>query len=216
METKTCVVVCGAGFATSTVGAKACEDVCKELGFKAKVEKRTAKEVLTQARRELDREGIAYNPALQVGIMVETPAAVQISDLLARESDFFSIGTNDLIQYTMAADRMNDHVQYLYNVCNPAVLRSVDMVSRGAAAHGIPVNMCGETASDPLVIPMWIAMGLRELSVVPAQVARTKYGVNRLPSEEMHRRLPEVLACTTTEQVQDMLRGIQKEFNIEL
>ncbi len=179
-------------------------------------ELRQAKEVLTQARRELDREGIAYNPALQVGIMVETPAAVQISDLLARESDFFSIGTNDLIQYTMAADRMNDHVQYLYNVCNPAVLRSVDMVSRGAAAHRIPVNMCGEAASDPLVIPMWIAMGLRELSVVPAQVARTKYVVNRLPAEEMHRRLPEVLACTTTEQVQDMLRGIQKEFNIEL
>ena len=76
--------------------------------------------------------------------------------------------------------------------------------------------MCGEAASDPLVIPMWIAMGLRELSVVPAQVARTKYVVNRLPAEEMHRRLPEVLACTTTEQVQDMLRGIQKEFNIEL
>lgn len=179
-------------------------------------ELRQAKEVLAQARGELDRDGIAYNPALQVGIMMETPAAVQISDLLARESDFFSIGTNDLIQYTMAADRMNDQVQYLYNVCNPAVLRSVDMVSRGAATHGIPVNMCGEAASDPLVIPMWIAMGLSELSVVPAQVARTKYVVNRLPAEEMRRRLPEVLACTTTEQVQDMLRGIQKEFNIEL
>ena len=179
-------------------------------------ELRQAKEVLAQARGELDREGIAYNPVLQVGIMVETPAAVQISDLLARESDFFSIGTNDLIQYTMAADRMNNQVQYLYNVCNPAVLRSVDMVSRSAAAHGIPVNMCGEAASDPLVIPMWIAMGLRELSVVSAQVARTKYVVNRLPAEEMRRRLPQVLACTTAEQVQDMLRGIQKGFGIEL
>lgn len=177
-------------------------------------ELRQAKEVLAQAREELDQEKLPYRENLQVGIMVETPAAVQISDLLARECDFFSIGTNDLIQYTMAADRMNDRVQYLYNVCNPAVLRSVDMVSQSAAACGIPVNMCGEAASDPLVIPLWIAMGLSELSVVPTQVARTKYMVDRVSAKEMRRRLPEVLACATVEQVHDMLRAMGREFSL--
>lgn len=179
-------------------------------------ELRQAKEVLAQARGELDREGIPYRPDFQVGIMVETPAAVQISDLLARESDFFSIGTNDLIQYTMAADRMNDRVQYLYNVCSPAVLRSVDAICRGAAASGIPVNMCGEAASDPMVIPMWIAMGLSELSVVPSQVARTKYMVNHLSAEEVRKWLPGVLSCATVEQVQQRLREIQTEFGLTL
>ena len=102
------------------------------------------------------------------------------------------------------------------NVCSPAVLRSVDAICRGAAASGIPVNMCGEAASDPMVIPMWIAMGLSELSVVPSQVARTKYMVNHLSAEEVRKWLPGVLSCATVEQVQQRLREIQTEFGLAL
>ena len=116
----------------------------------------------------------------------------------------------------MAADRMNDRVQFLYNVCSPAVVRSVDAICRGAAASGIPVNMCGEAAPDPMVIPMWIAMGLSELSVVPSQVARTKYMVNHLSAEEVRKWLPGVLSCATVEQVQQRLREIQTEFGLAL
>ena len=179
-------------------------------------ELRSAKAVLQEARDELDQEGVSYDRDIRVGIMIETPAAVQISDHLAREADFFSIGTNDLIQYTMATDRMNDRVQYLYHTCNPAVLRSVRMICKNAAEAGIPVNMCGEAASDPLVIPLWVAMGLKELSVVPAQVAQTKYVIDHLPAETLRGRLDELLRLPTVEEFQTTLRDIQKEFGLIL
>ena len=100
-----------------------------------------------------------------------------LSDVLAREADFFSIGTNDLIQYTTATDRQNERVQYLYDPCNLSVLRSIHMVIQNGHAAGIPVGMCGEAASDDRLVPLLLAMGLDEFSVVPAQVGKVKHMV---------------------------------------
>ena len=175
-------------------------------------ELRAAKAVLAQARRELDAAGVAYAPDIPVGIMVETPAAVMISDQLARESAFFSIGTNDLTQYITATDRMNERVQYLYDPCSPSVLRAIRMVSLSAKRYGIPVGMCGEAASDALAIPLWLAMGLSELSVVPSQMAQTKYVVGRISESAVRARLSELLDLENAEAVRGALRGIQQEF----
>ena len=177
-------------------------------------ELRSAKKVLLQAKDQLRAENIPFDDQIAVGIMVETPAAVQLSDLLAKESDFFSIGTNDLIQYTTATDRMNENVQYLYDTCSMAVLRSVNMVCQNAAKYGVPVNMCGEAASDATVIPLWVAMGLAELSVVPGQVARTKYIVDHLDQGKLRQRLPELLSLATVEEVRAAMKAIGREYHI--
>ena len=177
-------------------------------------ELRSAKKVLQQAKDQLRAENIPFDDQIAVGIMVETPAAVQLSDLLAKESDFFSIGTNDLIQYTTATDRMNENVQYLYDTCSMAVLRSVNMVCQNAAKYGVPVNMCGEAASDATVIPLWVAMGLAELSVVPGQVARTKYIVDHLDQGKLRQRLPELLSLATVEEVRAAMKAIGREYHI--
>lgn len=175
-------------------------------------ELREAKALLAQAGAQLRAAGTPFRGDLPVGVMIETPAAVQISDALAREADFFSIGTNDLIQYTMAADRMNERVQYLYDVCSPAVLRSIRTVTRNAAIAGIPVGMCGEAAADPLLAPLWCAMGLNELSVVPAQVARTKYAVGRVDAGALRARLPGLLDLDGAEEIRTALAEIQREY----
>ena len=175
-------------------------------------ELREAKALLAQAGAQLRAAGTPFRGDMPVGVMIETPAAVQISDALAREADFFSIGTNDLIQYTMAADRMNERVQYLYDVCSPAVLRSIRTVARNAAIAGIPVGMCGEAAADPLLAPLWCAMGLNELSVVPAQVARTKYAVGRVDAGALRARLPGLLDLDGAEEIRTALAEIQREY----
>ncbi|MDO4399853.1 MAG: phosphoenolpyruvate--protein phosphotransferase, partial [Coriobacteriia bacterium] len=113
------------------------------------------KDLLKRYMLEFDQEGIAYNPEIKVGIMVETPAAAVMADMLAAEADFFSIGTNDLTGYTMCADRGNEKVRYLYSTYNPAVLRSIKRVIEEGNKAGIFVGMCGEAAADPLLIPLW-------------------------------------------------------------
>lgn len=137
-------------------------------------ELRQAKAMVARARENLTREGIPCAQEVPLGIMIETPAAVLMSDALAEEADFFSIGTNDLIQYTTATDRMNERVQYLYDPCNLSVLRSIHKVIENGHKAGIPVGMCGEVASDERLLPLLLAMGLDEFSVVPAQVGRVK------------------------------------------
>ena len=106
--------------------------------------------------------------------MIETPAAAIMSDSLSKEADFFSIGTNDLIQYTMAADRLNSKVSYLYNFFQPSVLRLVKFVADSAHKAGIKVGMCGEAAGEPELVPVWVGMGIDELSVNPASVLGTR------------------------------------------
>ncbi len=138
-------------------------------------------------RRELDAEGIAYDPDIPVGAMIEVPSAALTADLLAPFVDFFSIGTNDLVQYTMAADRGNDAVSYLYQPLNPAIVRLVKMTVDAAKTHGIGVAVCGESASDPVVGPYWVALGVDTLSMcatfIPT-VSRILAGLSRADLDE--------------------------------
>lgn len=177
-------------------------------------ELRAAKGSVEKAKQELRARNEDFDENVSIGIMVETPAAVQLSDSLAKECDFFSIGTNDLIQYTVAVDRMNEKIQYLYTPRSLAVLRSVNMVARNAAKYGTRVNMCGEAASDEALVPLWVAMGLTELSVVPSQVARTKYTVSHINKAEIRKRLDGILALDTVDEVNKKLEEIRERYGL--
>ena len=173
-----------------------------------------AKELLEEAKAQLDERGEAYNRDVPVGIMVETPAAVLLSDQLARHCDFFSVGSNDLIQYTTATDRQNERVQNLYDCCNISFLRAVRMACTGAHTAGIPIGICGETASEPRLIPLWTAMGIDELSVAPGLVGRTKYIFSRLSKTELQPVLENALSCGRIGEVKTMLDNILGEIGL--
>ncbi|MBR1587655.1 MAG: phosphoenolpyruvate--protein phosphotransferase, partial [Kiritimatiellae bacterium] len=128
-------------------------------------ELRAANEELDRAKAELAAEGVPFDASIPHGCMIEVPAAALAAEQLAREADFFSIGTNDLVQYTMAADRGNEQVAYLYQPAHPAVIRLVDMTAAAAKARGIPAAVCGESASDPVLAALWIGLGVTSLSM---------------------------------------------------
>ncbi len=132
------------------------------------------KEIMKEVKTELDKEDVKYSEDFEIGIMVETPAAAIISDMLAEEVDFFSIGSNDLIQYTLVIDRTNDKVSYLYNPLHPAVLRLIKLTVDNAHKKGIEVGVCGEIASDLNMVPILIGLGVDELSVSPSKVLNVK------------------------------------------
>ena len=140
-------------------------------------ELRAVKAIIEELKQELDAEGIAYDKDIQVGVMMETAAASLIADILAKEADFFSIGTNDLTGYTMAVDRGNAEVAYLYSAYNPAVLRSIERVIKAGRAEGIMVGMCGEAAADPLLAPLLISFGMNEFSVSATSILATRKGI---------------------------------------
>lgn len=143
-------------------------------------ELRDAKFHLEQCKAELEEQGVSFNPNIKVGVMIETPAAVLIADELAAECDFFSIGTNDLIQYIMAADRANVKVSHLYNPYSPAVLKAIGSVIAAAEAAGIECGMCGELASDSMATKSLLTMGLKEFSVNAGSVAKIKYELSKI------------------------------------
>lgn len=168
-------------------------------------EVRQAKIFVKRAMEKLDQEGTKYDSKIRLGIMIETPAAVLLSDCLAKEVDFFSIGTNDLIQYTTATDRMNDKVQYLYDNCNISVLRAVNIVIRNAHRENIPVSICGEAAADERLLPLWVGMGVDKLSMTPVQTARTKQRIRDLRRQEKEQMCQEVLGSETISKVRYLL-----------
>lgn len=145
---------------------------------------RAAKEVLEEAKQDLSWRGIAYDPDIQVGIMIEVPAAAAISDLLAQEVDFFSIGTNDLVQYVLAVDRMNEKIAHMYHPFHPAVLRLLRQTVQAAHEAGISVSVCGEMAGDEKAVPLWLHLGVTELSMSPQALLRVKHRVLNSHAQE--------------------------------
>lgn len=169
-------------------------------------EYREAKGLIEELKAELDVAGIAYNKDIQVGIMVETAAASLIADIFAKEVDFFSIGTNDLTQYTMSVDRGNDKVSYLYSTFNPAVLRSIKRIITCAREAGIMVGMCGEAASDPMMIPLLLAFGLNEFSMSASAILYSRKLITNYSTEELQAVADQALSYATTKEVEDYMR----------
>ena len=170
-------------------------------------EYREAKALIEELKAELDSQGIAYNKDIQVGIMVETAAASLIADIFAKEVDFFSIGTNDLTQYTMSVDRGNDKVSYLYSTFNPAVLRSIKRIISCAREAGIMVGMCGEAASDPMMIPLLLAFGLNEFSMSASAILKARKMITSYSVSELQAVADEAMSFATTKEVEDYMRA---------
>lgn len=154
---------------------------------------RHSRYLLRDAMEDLDDLGIPYDPHIQVGIMVEVPAAVLLADAFAREVDFFSIGTNDLVQYTLAVDRTNERVASLYQPAHPAVLKLIRMVVRAARSKQIPVSCCGEAAGDLEYVPLLIGLGLRTLSVTPSSIPLVKRLIRSVSIQQCERLAKKVI-----------------------
>ena len=167
-------------------------------------EVRAARALLTEARAELDSRGVACGPAA-VGIMIEVPSAAFTAALLAREADFFTIGTNDLIQYTLAVDRTDERVSDRYQPLHPAVLRLLRQVRRGAMRRGIPVSVCGEMASDPLLLRLLIGCGLTEFSMTPGALSMARRVTQDTHVGDMARIAARVLTLGTVEEIERCL-----------
>ncbi|MGI9951887.1 phosphoenolpyruvate--protein phosphotransferase [Moorellaceae bacterium AZ2] len=166
------------------------------------------KEVVEEVKRELAAKGVPYDPSVQVGIMVETPAAAVAADILAPEVDFFSIGTNDLIQYTLAVDRMNEKVAYLYDPFNPSVLRLIKHVVEAGHAHGCIVGMCGEMAGEPLAIPLLLGLGLDEFSMSPSSIPLAKKIIRSLTMTEAKEIAKKVLSFRSSHESREYLKAV--------
>lgn len=169
-------------------------------------EYREAKALIEEIKKELDGQGIAYNKEIQVGIMVETAAASLMADVFAKEVDFFSIGTNDLTQYTMSVDRGNDKVSYLYSTFNPAVLRSIRHIIECGRREGIMVGMCGEAASDPLMIPLLLAFGLNEFSMSASVMLKSRKAITGYSVEELRQVADEAMSFVTAGEIEQYMR----------
>ncbi|MEK3869282.1 MULTISPECIES: phosphoenolpyruvate--protein phosphotransferase [unclassified Paenibacillus] len=138
---------------------------------------RAANRILEEAKQDLRTRGLRFDPGVQVGIMIEVPAAAAIADLLAQEADFFSIGTNDLVQYVLAVDRMNEKIAHMYHPYHPAVLRMLKQTVQAAKEAGIPVSVCGEMAGDEKAVPLWLHLGVSDLSMSPQSLLRVKHRI---------------------------------------
>ena len=172
---------------------------------------RAVKALVADIKKDLDAEGIAYDKNIEVGCMIETASASLIADLLAKESDFFSIGTNDLTQYTMSVDRGNADVAYLYSTFQPSVLRSIKHIIECGRKEGIPVGMCGEAAADPLMIPLLISFGLTEFSVNPVLVLTARCIISKWSKAEADELTEKVMNLDTEKEIVDLLKKEAKE-----
>jgi len=170
-------------------------------------ELRAAKKILEQCTNELKSEGVAFDENIEVGIMIEIPSAAIISDVLAKEVDFFSIGTNDLIQYTLAVDRMNEKISYLYNFYHPGVLRLIKTVIDNGHAAGITVNMCGEMAGDTNLIPVLLGFGLDEFSMSASSILRARKTITNATYEECIKLSEPILTFGDSGEIQEYLKA---------
>lgn len=168
-------------------------------------ELRQVKSMVADIMKHYDEEGIDYNKNIEIGVMMETPAACMMADALAKEAAFFSIGTNDLTGYTMAVDRGNAKVAYLYSTYNPAVLRAIKRIIECGKKEGIMVGMCGEAAADSRLIPLLLAFGLDEFSVSATSVLKTRKTISDCDVEECKALAKKVMQCVTVEEVLALL-----------
>jgi phosphoenolpyruvate-protein phosphotransferase (PTS system enzyme I) len=168
---------------------------------------RSAKALLEETREELRVASIPFDENMEIGIMIETPSAVIIADLLAREVDFFSVGTNDLIQYSLAIDRTNEHLSDLYEPLHPAVLRSLKIVADAAHDAGIYVSICGEMAGEPNYLPILLGMGFDELSMNAVSIPKVKKILRRCSRVEAEEMVQQALTYTTAAEVESYLQG---------
>ncbi len=167
---------------------------------------REAKDLIEEIKKELDETGVAYKKEIQVGIMVETAAASLMADVFAKEVDFFSIGTNDLTQYTMSVDRGNEKISYLYSPLNPAVLRSIRYIIECGRKEGIMVGMCGEAASDPLLIPLLLAFGLNEFSMSASAILNARKLIMGYDTSELQAMAQEAMSFATAKEVEAYMK----------
>jgi phosphotransferase system enzyme I (PtsI) len=167
---------------------------------------RQAKTMLEEEKDKLVADGAAVSDSIEIGMMVEIPSTAVAADLFAKEVDFFSIGTNDLIQYTMAADRMNERVSYLYQPYHPAILRLVKMVVDAAHKHGKWAGMCGEMAGDEVAIPLLLGLGLDEFSMSATSILPARNQLLALSKEELASFSAEMLSLDTAEEVEQRVR----------
>jgi phosphotransferase system enzyme I (PtsP) len=173
-----------------------------------------AKEIIDEAKRELRREGQPFDESVPVGIMIEVPAAVAIADALIREVDFFSLGTNDLIQYVLAVDRNNRKVAPLYEALHPAVIRAVAQAIRAARDQGKWVGICGEMASDPLCVPILIGFGINELSMEPFSIPLIKKLIRSIDFATAQEMSAAVLGMTSVKEIKGYLFTMMKKMGV--
>ena len=171
---------------------------------------RAAKALFLEEKEKLVAEGVAVSNDIELGIMVEIPSTAVIADIFAKEVDFFSIGTNDLVQYTMAADRMSEKVSYLYQPYNPAILRLVKNVIEASHKEGKWTGMCGEMAGDTLAIPLLLGMGLDEFSMSATSILQARSQIKNLSLEKMKELVDKAIMCSTTEEVLELVEEYTK------
>lgn len=179
-------------------------------------EVRAARELLVECGEELRAEGVPIADEIDIGAMIEIPSAAMIADLIAEEVDFLSIGTNDLIQYSLAVDRVNERVADLYQPTHPALIRLIAHVMNASHEKGVPVGMCGEMAADVALTPLLVGLGLDELSVASGQVARVKHAVRLLNSVECKALVKQARGCATAAEILELSRSLAQECYPEL
>ncbi|MCA1295101.1 phosphoenolpyruvate--protein phosphotransferase [Paenibacillus sp. alder61] len=175
-------------------------------------ELKRAKGFVEEAKRELSDRGLPYSDEVEVGVMIEVPAAAAIADLLAREADFFSIGTNDLVQYVLAVDRMNEKIAHMYNSYHPAVLRMLRQTVSAAKEAGIPVSVCGEMAGDEKALPIWLHLGVDTLSMSPQSLLRVKHRILNSSLKEAEEEGRYCYGLSTSEEIEaELTRYLGKD-----
>jgi phosphotransferase system enzyme I (PtsI) len=180
-------------------------------------EVRRTRALIEEEAQQMRRAGIPFNSAYKLGVMIETPAAAMIAAELARHSDFFSIGTNDLVQYTLAVDRGNARLAPLYNPFHPAVVRLLDRTAQAGRAAGIEVCVCGEMASNPLAVFLLLGLNITSLSVGPASLPEIKKVIRAVPAAAARASVHEVLTASTPDEiVATLTRGLSQHLDLSL
>jgi len=167
---------------------------------------RKARAILEEVKKDLARTKIPFDEEIEIGAMIEIPSASDIADILAREVDFFSIGTNDLIQYALAVDRINEHVSYLYEPLHPAVLRIIRWVVQSGHQAGIPVAICGEMAAEPAYVIVLLGLGLDEFSMNPVFIPKVKKVLRMSRFEETRSLVEKLLQFPTASEIEHFIR----------